>query len=43
MSVGRVEVVVFPRIAGTVVEYCRKYTVGRRRASQSSWTLSLVL
>ena len=28
MSVGRAEVVVFPRIAGTVVEHCRKYTVG---------------
>ena len=36
------EVVVFPRIAGTVVEHCRKYTVGRRRAALSSWVSSLV-
>ena len=28
---------------GTVVEHCRKYTVGRRRASLSSWVSSLVL
>ena len=28
---------------GTVVEHCRKHTVGRQRASQSSWILSLVL
>ena len=27
---------------GTVVEHCRKYTVGRRRASLSSWVSSLV-
>ena len=36
------EVVVFPRIAGTVVEHCRKCTVGRRRTSLSSWISSLV-
>ena len=36
------EVIVFPRIAGTVVEHCRKYTVGRRRALLSSWISSLV-
>ena len=36
------EVVVFPRIAGTVAEHCRKCTVGRRRASLSSWVSSLV-
>ena len=42
MSVGGAEVVVFPRIAGTVVEHCRKYTVGRRRASLSFWVSSLV-
>ena len=41
MSVGRAEVVVFPRIAGIVVEHCRKCTVGRRRASLSSWAPSL--
>jgi len=40
MSVGRAEVVVFPRIAGIVVEHCRKCTVGRRRASLSSWAPS---
>ena len=27
---------------GTVVGHCRKYTVGRRRASHSSWISSLV-
>ena len=32
-----------PESWGTVVGHCRKYTVGRRRASQSSWILSLVL
>ena len=43
MSEG-IEVVVFsPESRGTVVGYCRKYTVGRRRASQSSWISSLVL
>ena len=36
------EVVVFPRIAGTVVEHCRKCTVRRRRTSLSSWISSLV-
>ena len=41
MSVGRAEVVVFPRIAGIVAEHCRKCTVGRRRASLSSWAPSL--
>ena len=41
MSEG-IEVVVFsPESRGTVVGYCRKYTVGRRRASQSSWISSL--
>ena len=42
MSEG-IEVVVFPESRGTVVGYCMKYTVGRRRASQSSWISSLVL
>ena len=28
---------------GTLVGHCRKYTVGRRRVSQSSWISSLVL
>ena len=42
MSVVRAEVVVFPRIAGIVVEHCRKCTVGRRRTSLSSWISSLV-
>ena len=32
-----------PESRGTVVEHCRKYTVGRRRTSQSSWMLSLAL
>ena len=32
-----------PESRGTVVGYCRKYTVGRRRASLSSWISSLVL
>ena len=27
---------------GTVVEHCRKYTVGRRRVSLSPWISSLV-
>src|SRR6185312_12812432 len=36
------KVVISPRIAGTVVEYCRKYTVGRRRAALSSWVPSSV-
>ena len=31
-----------PESRGTVVEYCRKCTVGRRRASLSSWISSLV-
>ena len=40
---GGTEVVVFPpHRGGTVVGYCRKYTVGRRRASLSSWISSLV-
>ena len=42
MSVGRAEVVVFPRITGIVVEHCRKCTVGRQRTSLSSWAPSLV-
>ena len=40
---GSMEVVVSPESRGTVVGHCRKYTVGRRRASQSSWISSLVL
>ena len=32
-----------PESRGTVVGHCREYTVGRRRASQSSWVSSLVL
>ena len=32
-----------PESRGIVVGHCRKYTVGRRRASQSSWMSSLVL
>ena len=39
---GGMEVIVSPESRGTVVGYCRKYTVGRRRASQS-WVSSLVL
>ena len=31
-----------PESWGTVVGHCRKYTVGRRRASLSSWISSLV-
>ena len=43
MSVGRAEVVVFPRIVGIVVEHCRKCTVGRRRASLSSCSVPVVV
>ena len=32
-----------PESRGTVVGYCRKYTVGRQRVSLSSWISSLVL
>ena len=40
---GSMKVVVFPlNCGGTVVGYCRKCTVGRRRASPSSWISSLV-
>ena len=42
MSEG-IEVVVSPKSRGIVVGYCRKYTVGRRRASLSSRISSLVL